>query len=325
MPFTLSEPAKRAIQPTEIDPAAVHATSWWITTLARIERRIPRLGGLMRRDSAYATRLPAISARRSSRTSVAVRVASFPFIAAMLCASSTANAEDNREKLVLARAAAEAEQRLRQTFTNVQFEDFEPAPVRGPIYQANAGGRIVYYAPESEHLLIASIFNKNGVNLTALAQEAGTAKRLKAIDTALAFAIGPEGAPTVIEFTDPDCPYCRALDRYWAAKAAEGKPARRLVFFVSGIHPEAAAKAEHVFCSPDKAAAFKAVYAGAAPAVLRTCAEGRAKVEAHAKIVSSAAITGTPTLIAGGKLISGFQQAEIEAFLSSAKDARAPR
>lgn len=279
----------------------------------------------MQRDSAYTTRLPAVSARRSSRTSVAVRVASLPLIAAMLCAFSTVNAEDNSEKLVLARAAAEAERQLRQTFTNLQFEDFEPAPVHGPIYQASAGGRIVYYAPESEHLLFASIFDKNGVNLTALAQEAGTAKRLKAIDTALAFAIGPEDAPTVIEFTDPDCPYCRALDRYWAAKAAEGKPVRRLVFFVSGIHPEAAAKAEHVLCSSDKTATFKAVYAGAAPAVLRTCAEGRARVEAHAKIVSSAAITGTPTLIAGGKLISGFQQAEIETFLSSAKGVHAPR
>ena len=31
------------------------------------------------------------------------------------------------------------------------------------------------------------------------------------------------------------------------------------------------------------------------------------------------------TLIAGGKLISGFQQAEIEAFLSSAKAVHAPR
>lgn len=240
-------------------------------------------------------------------------------------ASSPGYAQEAGDSMTLAAAASQAERELRRTFTNLQFEDFGPAPVKGPLYQASAGGRIVYYAPESEHLLFASIFDKNGVNLTALAQEAGTAKRLKAIDTTVAFAAGPENAPTIIEFTDPDCPYCRALDRYWAAKAAEGKPVRRLVFFVSGIHPEAAAKAEHILCSTDKEAAFKAVYAGAAPAVLRTCPEGRAKVEAHARIVGSAGITGTPTLIAGGKLISGFQQAEIEAFLSSAKVAHARR
>lgn len=242
-----------------------------------------------------------------------------------LSASPVVNAQANTDNVLLAKAAAEAEKQLRQTFTNLQFEDFEPAPVKGTIYQASAGGRIVYYAPESEHLLFASIFDKNGVNLTALAQEAGLANRLKGIDTSQALVIGPANAPTIIEFTDPDCPYCRALDRYWAAKAAEGKPVRRLVFFVSGIHPEAAAKAEHVLCSTDKAAAFKAVYAGAAPAVLRTCAEGRARVETHARIVGSAGITGTPTLIAGGKLISGFQQAEIEAYLSSAGKPHAAR
>jgi thiol:disulfide interchange protein DsbC len=282
----------------------------------------------MPRDSADAPRLPAffeqMRARPLSRTARLRRTGGASLIVGMLAVTLTASAQDSGESLVLARAAAEAEQQLRQTFTNLQFENFEPAPVHGPLFQATAGGRIIYYAPESEHLLFASIFDKNGVNLTALAQEAGTAKRLKAIDTAVAFAIGPENAPTVIEFTDPDCPYCRALDRYWAAKAAEGKPVRRLVFFVSGIHPAAAAKAEHVLCSTDKAAAFKAVYAGAAPTVLRTCAEGRAKVEAHARVVSSAGITGTPTLIAGGKLISGFQQAQIETFLSSAKTADAP-
>lgn len=280
-------------------------------------------------DSADARRLPPLTRLAQfyppSRGSSVGRIASMPLIAAMLCASSAATAHNDGERLALAKAAAEAEQQLSQTFTNLQFDDFEPAPVHGPIYQASAGGRIIYYAPESEHLLFASIFDKNGVNLTGLAQEAGTAKRLKSIDTTLAFAIGPDDAPNVIEFTDPDCPYCRALDRYWATKAAEGKPVRRLIFFVSGIHPEAAAKAEHILCSTDKAAAFKAVYAGAAPAVLRTCAEGRAKVEAQAKIVTSASITGTPTLIAGGKLISGFQQAEIETFLSSARTAHAPR
>ena len=111
----------------------------------------------------------------------------------------------------------------------------------------------------------------------------------------------------------------RAMSRRGSAMGAPSRSAAR------NVQPEAAAKAEHILCSSDKEAAFKSIYAGSAPAVLRTCAEGRTKVEAHARIVGSAGITGTPTLIAGGKLISGFQQAEIEAFLSSAKTAHAPR
>ena len=136
--------------------------------------------------------------------------------------------QDGRaETKLLSEAAEAAEAQLHQSFTNLQFEEFGPAPVKGAIYQAVAGGRIIYYAPASEHILFATVYDKNGINITALAQEASTAKRLKLIDPAKALVIGPAGAPTVIEFTDPDCPYCRALDKFWAAKAAEGKPEPR--------------------------------------------------------------------------------------------------
>jgi thiol:disulfide interchange protein DsbC len=213
-------------------------------------------------------------------------------------------------------ASEEAQQKLQQTFTNLKFEDFGPAPVKGPIYQATAGGRIIYYAPESEQILFAAVYDKNGVNITALAQDASARKKLGALDPAKALVIGPEGAPTVIEFTDPECPYCRALEKFWIAKAAEGKPVRRLIYFVSGIHPQAAAKSEHILCSADKEAEFKAIYGGAQPASLRKCAAGHAKVEADAIAVQKIGITGTPTLIIDGKLVSGFQQGELEQFLA---------
>ena len=219
-----------------------------------------------------------------------------------------------------------AEQQLHQTFSNLQFEAFGPSPVKGAIYQATAGNRIVYFAPDSGHLLFAAIYDKGGVNLTALAEGAAAAKKLSAIDPAKALAIGPTTAPSVIEFTDPDCPYCQALDRFWAAKAVGGKPVRRLVYFVSGIHPQAAAKAEHILCSPDPAAEFEAIYQGKTPPSLRTCAAGAVKVAADAELTRKVGVTGTPTLIVDGKLVSGFQQAELEAFLAKPKGALdAPR
>jgi thiol:disulfide interchange protein DsbC len=236
----------------------------------------------------------------------------------LLAAGSPAIAQDLKpgaERSELARAAADAQRALQQTFTNLSFEDFGPSPIRGPIYQATAGGRIIYFAPQSGHLLFAAVYDKNGVNLTALAQDASAKKRLGAVDPADALVIGPAGAPQVIEFTDPDCPFCQALERFWNTKAAEGKPVQRLVYFVSGIHPEAAAKAEHILCSPNKEAAFKAMYAGARPAVLLTCSAGHDKVGKDAETVRKMGISGTPTLFVDGKLVNGFQQAELEAFL----------
>lgn len=209
-----------------------------------------------------------------------------------------------------------AEVQLHQSFANLQFEDFAPSPVHGPLFQASAGGRILYYAPESDHLLFATIYDKNGVNLTALSQDAAARARFKDLDQSQALLIGPQGAPLVIEFTDPDCPYCRALDRFWAAKAAEGRPVRRQIYFVSGIHPEAASKAEHILCAKDREAAFRATYAGEPPKPLIRCPYGAAQVQAHAQAVKSMGISGTPTLILDGQVISGFSQAEIEAWLA---------
>jgi thiol:disulfide interchange protein DsbC len=220
----------------------------------------------------------------------------------------------------LAAAAAQAEQRLHLSFTNLHFEDFGPSPVKGPIYQATAGGRIVYYAPESGHILFAAVYDRNGINVTALAQDASLSKRLSAIDPTKALVIGPAGAPTVIEFTDPDCPFCRALEKFWGAKAAEGKPVRRLVYFVSGIHPTAAGKAEHILCSADREAAFHAAYAGTTPAKLLTCDAGHAKVAADAALVGRIGVSGTPTLIVDGKLIAGFQQGELEQFVDRPRE-----
>ena len=122
----------------------------------------------------------------------------------ILAVQGTASAQTVADPLTAAARAAEGE--LRQTFTNLQFEDFGPAPIKGPIYQASAGGRIIYYAPQSEHLLFAEVYDRNGQNLTALAQNTAARRKLAGIDTSEALAIGPQSAPAVIEFTDPDCP-----------------------------------------------------------------------------------------------------------------------
>ncbi|KKW90169.1 DsbC family protein [Sphingobium chungbukense] len=224
----------------------------------------------------------------------------------------------------LERAREAAEKQLHQSFTNLSFEDFALSPVRGPIYQASAGGRILYYAPDSDHVLFATVYDRNGVNITALSQNDRVRRQLSAIDQTQALTLGPQDAPTVIEFTDPDCPYCRALDQYWKAKAAEGRPVRRLIFFVSGIHPQAAAKAEHILCSADQAAAFRATYEGAPTTALKSCAKGKAKVEADAALVRKLGVGGTPSLIFDGQLISGFQQAELDAFLARTSKAKPP-
>ena len=97
---------------------------------------------------------------------------------------------------------------------------------------------------------------------------------------------------------------------------------RRVIFFVSGIHPTAASKAEHILCAKDSEASFRAIYGGSAPPKLDQCANGHARLVAHDAAVKAIGLSGTPTLILDGKLISGFQQGEIEAWLAQKQQAR---
>ena len=54
---------------------------------------------------------------------------------------------------------------------------------------------------------------------------------------------------------------------------------------------------------------------GPRPPVLLKCAAGQDKVTRDARTVGKMGVSGTPTLFIEGKLISGFQQAELETFL----------
>jgi thiol:disulfide interchange protein DsbC len=238
-------------------------------------------------------------------------------VALITSSGATAQSTPQDRSPDLNAAAADAQRQLRQTFTNLEFEDFGPAPLKGPLYQASAGGRILYYAPESEHIIFGAVYDSTGVNITALSQDQSARKRLNSLDKESALAIGPAGARQVVEFTDPDCPYCRALDRFWNSRAAAGKMVRRLIYFVTGIHPGAAAKAEHILCSKDPETAFRAIYSGQQPDQLLTCPDGAARLARHGVAVKSVGLSGTPTLIIGEKIISGFAQGEIETQLGA--------
>src|SRR3546814_8568881 len=100
---------------------------------------------------------------------------------------------------------------------------------------------------------------------------------------------------------------CSSDLRFWLAKEAEGKPVQRLVYFVSGIHPQAAAKAEHILCSPDRQATFKSIYAGERPAVLHKCRAGAEKVARDAETVRKLGVSGTPTPFVAGKQLGRAQ------------------
>lgn len=226
--------------------------------------------------------------------------------------ASTASAEESPAAPSLTEAA---ERRMGVTFHNLSIVDFRPGPLPG-LFQADIGGRVVYYSPDPELIFFGQIFDRNGVDLTSQALQETQAKRADLIDLERAFIIGPAGAPEIVEFSNPDCGYCRMMNNFAQTEAEQGRPIRRKIIFAA--YAEAALrKVEHILCADNPEKAFHEIYGGASPKAMKSCPKGRALALAHAEMSRSVGIQGTPTLWLDGRTVEGFRQGEIVAFLAA--------
>ncbi|NNF15704.1 MAG: DsbC family protein [Gammaproteobacteria bacterium] len=207
-----------------------------------------------------------------------------------------------------------AQEKMRATFSNAIVTDFRESPIPG-IYEAHTVDKLIYYHPEKELLILGEIWTKDGRSLTAARRAELAAGLFDEIPTAHALVIGPENGKEIVEFTDPDCLYCR---RYNAFAQEPGQiPIRRVVFFDTRAHPMAKPKAVHILCSRDQQQAFLDVYAGKEPARWNDCDQGRKQVAVHGVISQNAGVSVTPTLYVDRSPVLGFRRAVIEEALSS--------
>jgi thiol:disulfide interchange protein DsbC len=122
------------------------------------------------------------------------------------------------------------------------------------------------------------------------------------------------GRTMVVEFTDPDCPFCR--------KAATHFRERRdvtLYIFLNplAMHPHAREKAQYILSAPDRAKAYEEVMAGkfdGKPPTAITQA-GIRLLDEHMAIARKEKIDSVPTFIISGRIVEGFDLRRIEELL----------
>ncbi len=212
------------------------------------------------------------------------------------------------------------EEKLRGTFKQFRFEYAGPSPIPGLFQLVSANGRVTYfYEGDEEHedvIIIGRMFSADGKDLSAAATEKRVVARVESLPLEKAIVLGPEDGIPLIEFTDPNCPYCRKYDRF-----IEGleQNVRRYVFFEPAGHEKARPKMVHILCSEDRAAAFRRVFDGQIEeAELKACPEGEALLQEHAEVSKRMGVSVTPSIVAGKEVIMGFHQDAILAYLGEA-------
>ena len=218
----------------------------------------------------------------------------------------------------LAAGPVKPENAVKSAFPQLKVDSVFASEIPG-MYEVISGQNVFYFVPEKEFMIVGEIFTKDGRNITQDRKQSLMASKLKDLPLNKAVKIG-SGKTVVVEFTDPDCPYCR--------KASEGLRARkdvtRYVFFAPLAHPNAMPKIYHVLNAEDKVRAYEEMMGGAdAPRAGADYPEAIKKLaNEHMDLAKRVGITGTPTFFISGKAVVGADLARIDALVKEAEEAR---
>ena len=194
--------------------------------------------------------------------------------------------------------AAEA---LRTTYPRYQFQEVNPTPVPG-ICEVVSSTNIIYFAPETGHLIFGEIWSTAGKNITQERKASLVASKLDALPLDKALKIG-DGKITVIEVTDPDCPFCRKGSLFFDNR----QDVTRYIFFkpLTNLHPEAEKKARYILSAKDKVAAYKEIMSGKYDDQALPEFDDSGLLDHHLQVAASLGVKATPYFWVNGRLVPG--------------------
>ena len=211
---------------------------------------------------------------------------------------------------------------LMKSFPNLRIDNFRESPLKG-LYEITAGEQVFYFSPEG-YLFFGEIWTKDGKNLTAEMREKVAAERIKDLPLDKALKIG-NGPKIIIEFTDPDCPYCRQVDKFLSKRT----DVTRYVYFVPlrKIHPDAEKKARYILSQSDRDKAFHDVFEGVLDGKPISIADGaqQQQLEEMEKIAAGLGVRGTPALWIEGAHVNGADIQRITGLLDKGKEVSKPQ
>jgi thiol:disulfide interchange protein DsbC len=209
------------------------------------------------------------------------------------------------------------ESAFRQAFPDIPLDSFRQTELNG-MYEVVSGQNVFYFFPEKEYLLVGEIYTKDRKTLSADRKKElkeNAAKLVKSLPLEKAVKIG-SGKNVVIEFTDPDCPYCKKASEFLKKR----KDVTRYVFFAPFAHPQAITKIHHILNSKDKVAAYEDMMGGKPSPQSETYGEAvKSLAQEHIELAKKVGVQGTPTFFVNGQEVVGADEKKIESLLKSGK------
>ncbi|MDQ5986085.1 MAG: Thiol:disulfide interchange protein DsbC [Syntrophus sp. SKADARSKE-3] len=199
-------------------------------------------------------------------------------------------------------SALTTEEALKQNFPQIKAEKISPTPIKG-IYEIITSGGILYFAPDTLNIIAGEIYAKDGRSLTHERRMEILKDKQKDIPLEKAFKMG-SGTHKVIEFSNPDCGYCRKASQFLAGR----KDITRYVFFLP-FSPKTDPKVKYILCAKDKEKAYEEAMTGKLddPAALKACDDKdvEALLNTHKELAHKLGINATPLFFIDGQVVQG--------------------
>jgi thiol:disulfide interchange protein DsbC len=205
---------------------------------------------------------------------------------------------------------------------DIKIEAIRPSPIPG-FYEVQSGMNFGYISADGEYLIEGDLVRvATGEALTDNSRKKARLAALDKLGAANMIVFAPESPRhTITVFTDIDCGYCRLLHSQIAGYNAKGIAIRYAFYPRTGPDTESFRKAEAVWCSADRKAAF-------------TNAKRTGKIEGDISCKNpvldeyltglSIGVRGTPALVLDdGELLPGYQPPDNLAAALDAREAQA--
>ena len=211
---------------------------------------------------------------------------------------------------------------LQEKYKGTTFRSVTTTAIPG-IYEVTMGQNVAYTDASGRYFFFGRLFDM-------VAQQDLTAEKLDTaskIDLAVLKKedaiklVKGNGARTLYVFSDPDCPFCKQLEQNLVS--LNNVTIYTFLMPLDGLHPDARAKAEAVWCSKDRAEAWDSLMkTGSVPSDSAKC---DTPIDRNLSVAASLNITGTPTLISGdGRKMPGARSADqISSWLDASPVAQA--
>ena len=215
---------------------------------------------------------------------------------------------------------AKIKQVIEARLPGAKVENIVKTPYLG-LYEVQVGNEVVYTDAEANYIFVGNVHDGDTLeNLTEARLREMNRVDFGAFPLDQAFKIvNGKGTRKLVYFSDPNCPYCKRMDKELAAV-----PDLTIhVFLYPILSPDSMAKSQKVWCSTDRGKAWQALMLeGKAPAADGNC---ETPILKNLQLGQQLRIRGTPALFfPNGERVSGaITGKEVEDLLTKPAAAKA--